>query len=444
MKITVIGGGSSYTPELVQGFLERVQVFPVSELWLMDIDLERLDIVGGLTRRMVKASGGPFAVNLTTDRREAVKGASYVITQLRVGGMQARREDEYLGRRHGLIGQETTGVGGIAKALRTIPVILGIAGEMREVAPGALLVNFTNPAGLITEALARHAADVASVGVCNVPITTKMVILKALEPLLGEGIEPEQAELDTLGLNHLSWHRGLRIDGTDVWSRVMDVFLARLGEEAEPEWDASTITSLGMMPNYYLQYYYYTDRKLAAQELWPPSRSEQVMEIEKGLLAQYAEPDRFEAPEELMERGGAYYSTVATQLLNAHHNDLGETHVLNVPHRRAVPEWPEDWVLEMPCRVDAQGIHPLPAEPLPEACFGLLAQVKAYERLTVKAAVHGDRDAAYQALLAHPLGPTADKIGEVLEDLLGTHQRYLPQFWEGAGDGALDGPGWAK
>ena len=157
------------------------------------------------------------------------------------------------------------------------------------------------------------------------------------------------------------------------------------------------------------------------------------MEIEKGLLAQYAEPDRFEAPEGLMERGGAYYSTVATQLLNAHYNDLGETHVLNVPHRGAVPGWPEDWVLEMPCRVNAQGIQPLRAEPLPDACFGLLAQVKAYERLTVKAAVDGDRDAAYQALLAHPLGATADKIGEVLEDLLATHRQYLPQFWTQVG-----------
>ena len=185
MKIAVIGGGSSYTPELVQGFLERVPDFPMSELWLMDIEPERLDIVGGLTRRMVEASGKPFGVYLTTDRREAVRGASYVITQLRVGGMQARREDEYLGRRHGLIGQETTGVGGMAKALRTIPVILGIASEMREVAPGALLVNFTNPAGLVTEALARYAPDVASVGVCNVPITTKMEILEALEPSYG-------------------------------------------------------------------------------------------------------------------------------------------------------------------------------------------------------------------------------------------------------------------
>jgi 6-phospho-beta-glucosidase len=430
MKIAVIGGGSSYTPELVQGFLERVSDFPMRELWLMDIEPERLGIVGGLAQRMVEASGRPFGVYLTTDRREAVRGASYLITQLRVGGMQARREDEYLGRRHGLIGQETTGVGGMAKALRTIPVILGIASEMREVAPGALLVNFTNPAGLVTEALARYAPDVASVGVCNVPITTKMEILGALEPSHAPRIAPERAELNTLGLNHLSWHRGFCIDGRDVWPKIMEEFLARLHEE--PEWDVHTNATLGMIPNYYLQYFYYTGRKLAAQNLWPPSRAEQVIEIEQGLLEQYAEPDRFEAPQELMERGGAYYSTAATQLLNAHHNDLGETHVLNVPHRGAVAGWPEDWVLEMPCRVDARGIQPLPAEPLPDACFGLLAQVKAYERLAAEAAVSGDRNAAYQALLAHPLGPAADKISEVLEDLLVTHRRYLPQFWPGS------------
>ncbi len=183
-----------------------------------------------------------------------------------------------------------------------------------------------------------------------------------------------------------------------------------------------------MIPNSYLQYFYYTDRKLAAQSKWPPSRAEQVMEIEARLLAQYAEPDRTEPPEGLMERGGAYYSTVATQLLNAHYNNLGETHVVNVRHNGAVPGWPADWVLEMPCRVDAGGIRPLPADPLPPACFGLLAQVKSYELLTVEAAVHGDREAAYQALLAHPLGPTADRIEAVLEDLLRTNRAHLPQF----------------
>ncbi len=430
MKVTVIGGGSTYTPELVSGFIDRAEQFHVDQLWLMDIDEERLRIVGGFARRMVQAHGSPFQVVLSTDRHTAIEGASYVITQLRVGKMAARREDEYLGRRHGLIGQETTGVGGMAKALRTIPVILEIAGEVRRSAPGALLVNFTNPAGLVTQALSKYASDVQAVGVCNVPITTKMGILKLLKEKRGMEIESGRARLVTLGLNHLSWHRGFLVDGEDIWPTVMEVYLEWLRSSDEPEWDVRTIEVLNMIPNYYLQYYYYTDKKLKEQEKWPPSRAEVVMEVEKDLLAKYAAPNLTEPPPELMKRGGAYYSTMATQLLNAHYNDLGEVHVVNVKHGGAVPGWPEDWVLEMPCKVGRDGIEPLPAEPLPEAEFGLLAHVKAYELLTVEAAVHGDRDAAYQALLVHPLGPSANRVQAVLDDLLETHRKYLPQFWE--------------
>jgi 6-phospho-beta-glucosidase len=429
MKVAVIGGGSSYTPELMHGFLERVDSFPLTELWLMDILPERLDVVGGFAKRMVTARGNPFAVHLSLDQREAVQGASYVITQLRVGGMAARREDEYLGRRYGLIGQETTGVGGMAKALRTIPVILDIAKDIAQVAPGALLVNFANPAGLVTEALCRYAPDVPSVGVCNGPLTTKMGILRDLERHRGLKACPEAAELDTLGLNHLSWHRGLYVDGRDVWPLVIESYVEDLKGKSDPEWDPRIVESLRLIPNYYLQYYYYTDQKLAAQEKWPPSRAEQVMQIEARLLAKYAEPERSELPDDLMQRGGAYYSTVATQLLNAHYNDLGETHVVNVSHQGAVPGWPADWVLEMPCRVSRAGIEPIPAEPLPLACFGLLAHVKAFELLTVDAAVTGDRDIAFQALLTHPLGPPAAKVQQVLDDLLATHREHLPQFW---------------
>jgi 6-phospho-beta-glucosidase len=428
MKIAVIGGGSTYTPELVNGFLARVDSLPVSELWLMDISQERLDVVGGFAKRMVAAKGAPFSVKLTTDRRAAVAGASYVITQLRVGGMEARREDEYLGKRHGLIGQETTGVGGMAKALRTVPVILDIARDMRETAPGALLVNFTNPSGLVTEAMARYAPEVPSVGLCNVAVGVKMEILKGLEARWGCTLEPYKANLDTLGLNHLSWHRGFTIEGEDVWPEVFGAFLDRLREEETPEWDVTTMQALGMMPNYYLQYFYYTGKKLAAQEAWPPSRAEQVAGIEEGLLQQYADPALTAPPEELMQRGGAYYSTVATQLLNAHYNDLNEIHVVNVPHEGAVPGWPGDWVLEMPCRVNRAGIAPLPTAPLPFSCFGLLAAVKSYEILTAWAAAEGDRRAAYEALLVHPLGPAADKVEAVLEDMLETNAPYLPQF----------------
>jgi 6-phospho-beta-glucosidase len=430
MKIAVIGGGSTYTPELVNGFLDRIKSLPVTELWLMDIDAQRLEIVGGFAQRMVAAKGNPFKVVLTTDQRAAVKDAIYVTTQIRVGHMPARVADEYLGRRHGLIGQETTGIGGIAKAMRTIPVLLKLARDMQELAHGAMLVNFTNPSGLVTEALQRYAPEVPSVGVCNAPIGMKMRIVEELEKSTGKEIALERAELNTLGLNHLSWHRGFTIDGEDVWPQVLTAYIAELKSEAEPEWEPRTVESLGMIPNYYLQYYYHTNHKLDAQEKWPPSRGEEVIEIEKGLLKQYADPNLDEPPADLMLRGGAYYSTVATQLLNAHYNDMGETHVVNVRHNGAVPGWPADWVLEMSAKVDKKGIHPLPAEPLPPACFGLLANVKAYELLTVEAAVHGDREAAYQALLVHPLGPKADQVQAVLDDLLETNKPYLPQFFK--------------
>jgi 6-phospho-beta-glucosidase len=437
MKITVIGGGSTYTPELVNGFLARVDSLPLKELWLMDIDKQRLDIVGGFAQRMVKAKGEPFKVVLSLDQREAIAGASYVITQLRVGMMPARRGDEYLGRRHGLIGQETTGVGGMAKALRTIPVILDIARDIRETRgrgqAQSLLLNFTNPAGLVTEALNRHAPDVPAVGVCNVGITTKMEIIenlaKVLDPSQGS-ITDERAVLKTLGLNHLTWHYGFTIDGEEMWPQIFPAFVELVKGEDDPEWDIRTLESLGMLPNYYLQYFYYTGKKRREQEKWPPSRAEEVMAIEKDLLREYADPTLTEPPADLMKRGGAYYSTLATQLIDSHYNDLGQIHTVNVRNDGAVDEWPADWVLEMPARVDRQGVHPLPADPLPPACFGLIAAVKMYELLTVQAAVHGDKNAAYQALLAHPLGPGADKVQEVLDDMLETNKQWLTKSFE--------------
>ncbi len=430
MKITIIGGGSTYTPELVNGFIQRAGELLVTELCLMDVDPERLEIVGGFAQRMAAAKGRPFKVVLSTDQHQAIAGASYVTTQFRVGQMPARREDEYLGRRHGLVGQETTGVGGMAKALRTIPVILDIAADMRELAPGGMLVNFTNPSGLVTQALSIHAPDVPSVGVCNVGIHTKMEMLERLEKSLGRKLNAGTAELKTLGLNHLSFHRGFTLDGEDMWPQVFRDYLAWIKDNPEAEFEPRTVETLGMIPNYYLEYFYYTAKMVAEQEKWPPSRAEEVMEVEKDLLRQYADPNLTEPPADLMKRGGAFYSTAATQMINAHYNDLGETHILNTKHGGAVAGWPADWVLEMPCKVDRKGVHPIPTEPLPPACFGLIAQIKSYELLTIEAAVHGDRRAAYQALLAHPLGPPADQIDTVLDDLLKTNRKYLPTFWK--------------
>lgn len=428
MKVTVIGGGSTYTPELINGFLQRKATLPISELCLMDTNQERLDIVGQFIQRMLEFHGNPFQLSLTTNQKDAIRNAAYVITQFRIGSMEARIKDEYLGLRHNLIGQETTGVGGMAKALRTIPAVLNIAQDMKDLAPGALLVNFTNPAGLITEALFRYAPSIKSVGVCNVPITTKMNFLKTLEKKYGIAPQPEDVRLDTLGLNHLTWHRGLTIQGEDWWPKNLELVLDDLKSQDEPEWPLELIETTQMIPNYYLQYFYQTGKKLKAQKSWPPSRGEQVLEIEKGLLDQYRSPDLVTLPPDLMKRGGAWYSTLAAQLLNSHYNDLGEEHVVNVRHNGAVSGWPADWVLEMPCKVSGDGILPKNAAPLPPICFGLISAVKAYEIHTVEAAVHGDKKEAYLALLANPIGPQASDINKVLDDLLETNKAYLPQF----------------
>lgn len=432
MKVTVMGGGSTYTPELVNGFLARVAQFPVTELWLMDIDEARLNIVGGFARRMVEAKGSPFKVVLSTDRRAAVAGASYVTTQLRVGQMPARREDEYLGMRYGLVGQETTGVGGMAKALRTVPVILQIAADMRELAaPGALLVNFTNPAGLVTQALSMFAPDVPAVGVCNVPITAKMYLLELYERATGLKVDADSADLETLGLNHLSWHRSLRVDDHNVWPEVIKEVVKELRAEDEPEFDPTLVETLGVIPNYYLGYYYDTAHKIELQAAWPPSRADTVIEVEKVLLQEYADPNLKEAPADMMKRGGAYYSTVATQLLNAHYNDLGEVQICNMVQGGAVPGYPKEWVMELPCRVNKAGITPLPADPLPLSCFGLLSQVKTYELLTARAAATCDRALAYEALVAHPLGPGPRRAMALLEEMLEINRPYLPAKWFG-------------
>ena len=374
--------------------------------------------------------GDPFKVTLSTNQREAVQGASYVSTQLRVGQMPARRDDEYLGRRHGLIGQETTGIGGMAKALRTIPVILKIADDMRELAPDALLVNFTNPAGLNTQALQMFAPDVPAVGVCNVAIHAKMDMVEMVSKQLGRTIDPAQCYLNTLGLNHLTWHRGFKVDGEEMWPVILREYISELKTNEDREFPVDLAETLRVIPNYYLQYFYRTGYKLAEQQKWPPSRGEEVMEIEKALLREYSDPALNEPPDDLMKRGGAYYSTAATQLMNAHFNNLGETHVVNTAHKGAVRGWPENWVLEMPCKIDRKGVHPLPAEPLAPVFFGLIAQVKSYEILTAQAAVSGDRNTLYQAMLAHPLGPEVDQIETVMEDLLNTHRFYLPNFFK--------------
>ena len=421
MKVAVIGGGSTYTPELVNGFIAGARELDLQEVWLMDIDRARLDIVGGYAWRMVEAAGKPFELHLTRVRDDALRDAAFVETQIRVGGMRARLRDEELGARWGLVGQETTGVGGMAKALRTVPVILSVAQDMLALCPGAWLINFANPSGLVTEAIQRYAPDVRSIGLCNGPIGIQMRLAQS------RGVSPYEVLLDYLGLNHLSWVRGAYLHGQDVWPEFFEEYLARLerSEDATlPPWLAH---ALGAMPSSYLRYYYRTAAVVEAQETRQP-RAARVMEIEQQLLARYADPDLTSLPPELMERGGAYYSTAAVNLMLALQRKRSEVHIVNTRIGDAVPGWPGDWVAELPCRVSAAGVYPLPARPLPPLADGLVRMVKAYELLTDEAAVTGSVEAALQALVAHPLGPGADRAPAFWDDLLLTHAQYLPAF----------------
>ncbi len=260
------------------------------------------------------------------------------------------------------------------------------------------------------------------------PYNDKMDILEQLEKIIGQTISPDRAELDTLGLNHLSWHRGFTLDGEDIWPKIIQEYVKQLRSSDDPEFDPSIIETLRMIPNYYLGYYYDSVHKIELQKQWPPSRAEEVMEVEKNLLIQYADETLDEIPADLMKRGGAYYSTVATQLIDSHYNDLGEMHVVNTRNDGAVKEWPKEWVLEMPCKINRSGIHPQPTKPLTPVCASLIYQVKTYELLTAEAAVTGNRNSAFQALLAHPLGPRGNQIQVVLEDMLEANHKYLPQF----------------
>jgi 6-phospho-beta-glucosidase len=417
MKVATIGGGSTYSPELAQGLIDRCAKLGIREWWLMDTDAGRLEIVGGFVKRMVATAGNPFRVQLTTDLATALKGADFVVAQIRVGGMAARRGDEYLGRRWGLVGQETTGIGGMACALRTIPVMLSVAKGMETLCPGAWLVNFTNPSGLVVEALQRHAPRVRTVGLCNSPIGYQMVAARALHLT-----NPFEVHLDYLGLNHLAWIRGARAGGQDVWQRVF--------RDMDPAGADQVAGSLGVVWNYYLRYYYSTSTVIKEQAAEKHSRAEEVMEIEKKLLERYADPALDKMPPELMQRGGAYYSTAAAQLIEAIALDLGEVHIVNTRQAGAVPGMPADWVMELPCQAHRDGIRPLAAEPLPLFAEGLLRAVKAYELLTVQAATTGDRKALLAALIVHPLGPEVDQAPEVLEDLLQTNREHLPAFFQ--------------
>jgi len=417
LKIGVIGGGSTYTPELVEGLLQLEKSVPIERIALMDIDERRLEVVGALARRMADASDSRAAVDLTSSREDAIRDADYVLTQIRVGGVEARIRDERIAIEHGVIGQETTGPGGFANALRTVPVVLEIAADVSRVAPGARLINFTNPSGIVTEALSKHS-DLDAIGLCNGPIWAE----RAISDLMG--VEPGQLHMEWVGLNHLSWIRGVRVDEREI---IEDVIEKAIDGGFLAQFSPRLLRSLRMLPSYYLDYYYNTARVLEAQRAAGKTRGEEVREIERRLLAAYADPELEGKPAELAKRGGAHYSTAAVSLIRALELEEDEQ-IVNVPNEGAIVELPTDVIVEVPCTISGGEARPQPCRPLPAAIRGLIQAVKAYEELAIQAAVEGCEETAVLALHAHPLIPTFDIAECIWEDIRRAHARYLPQF----------------
>ncbi len=417
VKVAVVGGGSTYTPELVEGFVTRSDRLPVDELALLDIDPERLAVVGALAERMARRSGWSGSVRPTDDAREALEGADFVIVQLRVGGNQARLLDETIPVRFGFIGQETTGPGGFAKALRTVPVVLELAELTAEIgAPDAWVVDFTNPTGLVTQALLDQGHRAC--GLCNVAIGVQREIATHF------GVDPSRVRLDHVGLNHLSWERAIFVDGVD---RLPELLADPPPDLLEGE-PLELVQALGALPSYYLRYYYRTADILEHQRTHR-TRAEEVLEIEAGLLELYRDPSLETKPELLERRGGAWYSDAAAALVASLHDGTGDEQVVDVLNQGAIPNLPAGDVVEVTCRVDRAGAFGQPTEPLAPEMLGLVQHAKAYERLTIEAAITGSRSGALKALVTNPLVGDVDRAVPLLDELLQANRANLPRFF---------------
>ena len=408
MKLAVVGGGSTYTPELVSGLARERERVGLRELWLQDIDGERREVVGGMARRMLDRQAYEGHLEVTDDLDRALDGADFVLVQIRVGGQAARLRDETIPLACGCIGQETTGAGGFAKALRTVPVVLDIADRVRaNASEDAWIVDFTNPVGIVTRALldAGHRA----VGLCNVAIGFQRSFAAML------GVEPADVLVDQVGLNHLTWVRAVRVGGRDVLPEL----LAEHGETLANHvgLPPRLVEELGVLPSYYLRYFYVHDEVLAEQLDGEP-RAVAVAQIEHDLLELYRDPRVTDKPPLLDQRGGAFYSEAAIGLVSALATGSGEVHVVDTRNGSTLAGLQADDAVELPARIGPDGPDPLPQEPLAPELLGLVQHVAAYERLTAKAAVTGDADAARKALLAHPLIGQYAMVEQLAEELL--------------------------
>lgn len=419
LKLAIVGGGSTYTPELIDGFARLRDTLPIGELVLVDPDTERLELIEGLTRRIFARQGHGARVSTAATIAEGARDVDAVLLQLRVGGQAARAQDESWPLECGCIGQETTGAGGLAKALRTVPVVLDIAEQVRRANPRAWIVDFTNPVGIVTRALL--AAGHKAVGLCNVAIGFQRRFATHL------GVDPERIRLDHVGLNHLTWERGVTLldrPGAETGREVLPELLADFGDAIAGDlgMPLSLIRHLGVVPSYYLRYFYQHD-VMVEELLAKGTRAEEVAAIERQLLSMYADPTLDTKPALLEKRGGAYYSEAAVQLLAALLGTAGgSVQVVNTRNDGNLPFLPDDAVIEVPARVDAAGLRPLPQRPVEPLYRGLIAHVTTYEQLALDAALHGGRDRVFDALLAHPLVGQVE-LADELTDLLLAHNR---------------------
>lgn len=437
IKIVTIGGGSSYTPELIEGFIKRSNELPIKEIWLVDIEdgKEKFEIVGAMAQRMIKAAGLDWNVNLTLDRRKALKDADFVSTQFRVGLLDARIKDERIPLSHGLVGQETNGAGGMFKAFRTIPVILDIIKDMKELCPNAWLINFTNPSGMITEAAIKYGGWNKTVGLCNVPINLMKQDSKALE------IPEEDLFFKFAGLNHFHWHRVWDKEGNERTAELIELLYnpenADSNNEAvvanikESKFIYEQIKDLGLLPCPYHNYYYATDDMLK-EELESFSkgetRAEVVKRTEAELFELYKDPKLDYKPEQLTKRGGAYYSDAACEVICSIYNDKKTTMVVCTPNNGSVPDLPYDSIAEVSSIITAHGPEPINFGKLDIPAKGMLQLMKSMEQITISAAITGSYDEAVHAFTINPLVPSGKISKKVLDELLVAHKKYLPQF----------------
>ncbi|UFT99616.1 6-phospho-beta-glucosidase [Radiobacillus kanasensis] len=439
VKVVIVGGGSSYTPELIEGILNRHSSFPVSEIVLVDIEegKEKLEIVGKLASRMVQSSGKPIKLSWTLNRREAFVGADFIATQIRVGGLKARAADERIPLSHGFIGQETNGAGGLFKALRTIPVLLELAKDVHEICPNAWIINFTNPAGIVTEALLKHSPHKKIIGVCNIPYNMKHSIAEILEVL------PEAVRIEFIGMNHFVFGQKVLVDGMDRTEEVLDKLcddrfdyspanIVNLG------WSKTFIQSTRLLPNPYHQYYFQTrdvlDKDLKAFHE-NGTRAEVVQTLEKSLFEIYKNPSLSEKPKELEKRGGAFYSDVACSLMDSIHNNKGDIQTVNTSNNGAISDLPDEAVIEVNCVITKDGPKPIAVGSLPGTVKGITLQMKAFEELVIRAAISGNYNDAYTALVMNPLVADEKRSKDVLDELLEAHKDHLPQFYGGQENG---------